>query len=57
VFLGEIAYEGPLPMEEPQMNPHNIVQAPACGGVLTQWSLLLGKGRLMGLECLTDAVL
>jgi hypothetical protein len=50
-----MAYEGPLPREEPQMTPHNRVQDPACGGVLHQLSRVMGQGRLSGLACLTDA--
>ena len=39
------------------MNPHKIVQDPPCGWILPRLSLLIGKGRSLLLERLTDAVL
>jgi hypothetical protein len=57
VCLSEVEYEGPLPREEQQMNPQNIVQDPPCGWILHRLSLWIGKGRSLLLERLTDAVL
>jgi hypothetical protein len=57
VYRSEVEYEGPLPREEPQMNPHKIVQDPPCSWILHRLSLGMGKDRSLLLERLTDAVL
>jgi hypothetical protein len=57
VYLREVEDEGPLPREEPQMNPHKIVPDPSCGWILHRLSQLIGKGGTLLLQRLADAVL
>jgi hypothetical protein len=39
------------------MNPHHIGQDPSCSWMLHRLSLVMGKGRSLRLQRLTDAVL
>jgi len=53
----EIEHEGPLPRDAQQVEAAEIVEHPACRGVLDRWSFLVWEGGLGVFECLPDALL
>jgi len=58
MVLGEIHDQGvPLPRDAEHMHPDKVMEHPACCGVLHRFARLVGNGRVMVLEDLTDAVL
>ena len=53
----EIQHEGSLPTNTSQMDADKVLEDPAGRGVLDGWPVLVGEGRLVVLERLSDALL
>jgi len=56
VLLIEIEHEGPLARDAQQMEATEIVEHPACRGVLDRLPFWVGEGGLGAYECLSDAI-
>ena len=57
MLIGEIQHDGPLSWSDEEMNAHKIMQHPPGRWILHTFPLLIGKGRVMLLKRLTNAVL
>ena len=50
VLVGQIEHEEPLARDEEYMNPHEVVEHPACRRVLDALAFLVWKGGSLLLE-------
>ena len=57
MLVGQIEYEEPLSRNVEHMNPHEVVEHPACGWVLDTFAFLVRKGSRMLLEGSANPVL
>jgi hypothetical protein len=57
VFVGQMQHHESLSRDEEHMYPHEVVEHPACSGVLDAFAFLVWKGGLVGLERVANAVL
>jgi len=57
VLVGQIENHEALSWDVEHMNPHEVMEHPACGRVLDALAFLVRKGRPVVLERIADAVL
>ena len=57
MLIGEIQHDGPLAWSDEEMNAHKIMKYPPGRWILHTFPLLIGKGRVMLLKRLPNAVL
>ena len=56
-LLGEMEHQGPLPRKASQVDPHKVMEHPACRGVLHPLAFVVWQRGLLLFECPTDAIL
>jgi hypothetical protein len=57
VLVGQIENHESLSRDVEHMNPHEVMEYPACGRVLGALALLVWEGRPVVLEGIADAIL
>src|SRR5215211_2840443 len=57
VLVGQIEHQESLSRDVEHMNPHEVMEHPACGRVLDALAFLVRQGRSVVLEGIADAVL